>query len=172
MERSNAITMKGKALTLVGPELRVGDRAPDFTLLDSQLQPVKLSDTSGSVRMFSVVPSLDTGVCNIQTVTFNNELAKLKGGAKVFTVSADLPFAQHRFGQEHKIERLQMLSDHRDLAFGNNYGLVIKELRLLARAVVVVGKDDRIKHMQIVPEVTNEPDYSTALAALKKAMEE
>jgi thiol peroxidase len=171
MDRPNVIKMQGNPLTLTGQELKVGDKAPDFTLLDNELKPVKLSDTKGKARLLSIVPSLDTTTCSIQTRTFNEKLAELSDKAASYTISADLPFAQQRFASENSIDKTRTLSDYQTMSFGNDYGLTIKELRLLARAVIVVDKDDTITHMQIVPEVSSEPDYTTALEALKKATE-
>ena len=170
MERKNVITMGGNPLTLQGPELKVGDKAPEFNLLDNSLAPVRLSDSSGKPRLLSIVPSLDTGVCSLQTQKFNNKLAELADKAELYTISADLPFAQSRFNQEHEINKIKALSDHRDVSFASNYGLLIKELRLLARAVVIIDKDDNISYMQVVPEVTDEPDYDKALEALNKVI--
>ncbi len=170
MERNNVMTFKGNPLTLVGPALKVGDKAPDFSVLDNGLQPVTMSSSTGKVRMFSIVPSLDTAVCDIQTVTFNKRAAELGSNVKLYTVSADLPFAQARYCAAKAVERLQTVSDHRDMSFGNNYGLTIKELRLLARAVVIVDAHDVIRYMQIVPEMTTQPNYDDALNALKKVV--
>jgi len=170
MERKNVITMKSNPLTLEGPELKVGDKAPDFILLNNSLTPVKLSDSAGKPRLLSVVPSLDTGVCSLQTQTFNKQLAELSDKTALYTISADLPFAQARFNQEHNIDKITGLSDHRDVSFAKNYGLLIKELRLLTRAVVIIDKDDIIRYIQIVPEVTDEPNYNEALKALKEVI--
>lgn len=167
-ERKGAVTFKGNPLTLLGPELKVGDKAPDVVLLSGNLEPVKLGQFSGKVRLISAVPSLDTPVCEQQTRRFNEEAARLPG-VQVITVSADLPFAQRRFCSTAGIENLLVLSDHRDVAFGEAYGLLVKELRLLARAVIVVGQDDKIKHLEIVPEMTNHPDYDKALQAARAA---
>jgi len=170
MERTDIITMKGNPLTLQGQALKVGDKAPDFTALDNDMKPVKLSDSSGTVRLVSVVTSLDTSVCDTQTVTFNKKAADLGDDVTLFTISNDLPFAQKRFCAARAVDKLQVLSDYRDVDFGEKYGLLIKELRLLARAVMVIDKDDTIRYLQIVPEVSTEPDYETALAALKKTI--
>ena len=170
MERKGAVTMKGNPLTLEGPQLKVGDKAPDFTLLDNELKPVRLSDSGGKVRFLSVVPSLDTSVCSIQTQKFNKEMTALGDKVVSYTISADLPFAQARFCGEHKIDRMKTLSDHREMSFGASYGLKIKDLRLLSRAVLVVDKHDRIAYVETVPEITHEPDYSSALQAVKKAV--
>ncbi len=168
MERKNVVTMSGNPVTLVGPELKVGDKAPEFELLDNSLKPIKLSDSRGHVRLLSVVPSLDTKVCDIQTVTFNKKAAELPGDIKLYTISVDLPFAQSRYCVAKAVDKLQTLSDHRDVSFGTSYGLLIKEFRLLARAVLVVDKNDIIRYFQIVKEIGTEPDYEPALAALKK----
>ncbi|OYD07462.1 thiol peroxidase [Paludifilum halophilum] len=168
-EREGAITFKGNPVTLLGSEVKVGDSAPDFTVLANDLSPVTLADTKGSVRIFSVVPSLDTGVCDAQTRRFNEEAASLEG-VQVLTVSVDLPFAQKRWCGAAGIEHVQTVSDHRDLSFGEAYGVAIKELRLLARAVFVVDKDDRVVHAEYVSEATNHPDYESAVEAAKKAL--
>ena len=170
MERPKAITSKGNPLTLLGPELKAGDKAPQFTLLDGSLAPVKLSDSSGKARLLSVVPSLDTGVCSIQTQSFNKKLGELKDKVAAYTISVDLPFAQKRFADEHGISNLTILSDHRDVSFGQAYGLLIKELRLLARAVIFLDINDKISYFQLVPEVGQEPDYDRAVEALKKVI--
>lgn len=170
MERNNVIKMKGNPLTLTGPELKVGDPAPDFTVLNNDLQPVKLSDSKGKVRLISVVPSLDTPVCDTQTVTFNQKAAEIGDNVELYTISMDLPFAQKRYCAARAVDKLQTLSDYNMASFGENYGLLIKELRLLARAVLVVDQNDKISYMQVVPEVTQEPDYNSALDALKKVV--
>jgi len=168
MERKDIVTFKGNPLTLVGPALKVGDKAPDFNVLDNGMQPVTLKSSAGKVRLFSVVPSLDTPVCDIQTVTFNKRAAELSENVKLYTVSVDLPFAQTRYCAAKAVDRIQTVSDHRDVSFGTGYGLLIKELRLLARAVVIVDAHDVVRYLQIVPEMTTEPNYEDALAALKK----
>jgi thiol peroxidase len=167
-ERSGIITMKGNPLTLIGRELKPGDKAPDFTVINQSLETVNLASSKGKVRLFSVVPSLDTPVCAVQTKRFNQELAKLPAGVELMTVSADLPFAQKRWCGAENV-KMATLSDHRSLSFGESYGVLIKELRILARAIFVVDAKDRITYVQIVPEVAQEPDYAKALAALKAA---
>lgn len=162
------ITFKGNPVTLLGNEVKVGDQAPDFTVLANDLSEVKLSDYKGSVRILSSVPSLDTGVCDVQTRRFNEEAAKLDG-VKVLTISADLPFAQKRWCASSGLEDVITLSDHRDLSFGNAYGVVMKELRLLARAVFVVDSNDKITYVEYVSEGTNHPDYEAAIQAAKEA---
>jgi thiol peroxidase len=157
-ERPGVITFKGGPLTLIGPELKKGDPAPNFKLLNNSLQEVTLDSFKGKTLILSVAPSLDTPVCAIQTRRFNQEIGKLPAGVEVVTITADLPFAQARFCGAEGI-KVQTLSDHRDLAFGNAYGTHIKELRLEARSLFVIGKDGKIKHVEIVKEVTEEPNY-------------
>lgn len=166
MERQGIITFQGNPLTLVGPELKVGDTAPGFTLLANDLSPVTSEDTADTVRIISVVPSLDTPVCDLQTRRFNQEADAL-GGVKVLTVSMDLPFAQARWCGAAGVESVQTLSDHKDANFGEAWGLLIKELRLLARAVIVLDRTGVISHFELVPEVTQEPDYDAALKAAR-----
>ena len=165
MERNNVITFKGGALTLVGPELKVGQAAPDFTCIDAGLKPVKLSDFKGKTVIISAVPSLDTPVCEIQTKKFNEAAASLN--AKILTVSMDLPFAQKRFCEAQNVKNVLTVSDYKDRNFAQNYGLLIKELGLLTRAVIVVDKNGSITHMDLVKEVTQEPDYDAALSKAK-----
>ncbi len=160
MERKGIITFKGNPLTLVGPELKVGDNAPDFMALDGALQPKKFSDFKGQTVIISSVPSLDTPVCELQTKKFSKEAANLN--VKVLTISMDLPFAQKRFCEAYSIQNITVLSDFKDRNFGNTYGLLIKELGLLARAVLVVA-NGKIVYFEIVKEVTQEPNYQGAL---------
>src|SRR5580692_13128783 len=168
MERPAATTMRGKPLTLLGPELKTGDKAPDFDAVSDGLQPVNLQGTGPTVRIFSVVPSLDTPVCDAQTKRFNEEAAKLPN-VQIFTVSMDLPFAQKRWCGAFGIDKIKMLSDHKDGSFGSHYGTLIKELRIESRAIFVVGKDNTIKHAEYVKEVADFPNYETALAAARAA---
>lgn len=170
MERPNAVTLKGNPLTLIGNEINVGDTAPNFSLLDTSLGPVTLDDSRGKVRLFSVAPSLDTPVCDIQTVTFNKKAAELGDDVALYSVSVDLPFAAKRFCTEKSVDKVKTLSDHRDTNFGQAYGLLIKELRLLGRAVIVVDKDDKVVYKQVVKEIGDQPDYEAALTALKQAL--
>jgi thiol peroxidase len=160
------VTLKGNALTLIGPELKVGDKAPDFDVVDNNLAAVNLKQTGNSVRIVSVVPSLDTPVCDAQTKRFNDEIAKLPG-VEVITVSMDLPFAQKRWCGAFGVDRVKMLSDHRSASFGTSYGTLIKELRIESRAIFVLDKDNTIRHAQYVKEVTDHPDYETALQAAR-----
>ncbi|HEY3283967.1 MAG TPA: thiol peroxidase [Armatimonadota bacterium] len=169
-ERKGAVTFKGNPMTLVGPELKEGQPAPDFHLLDKGLGTVSLAASQGKVRILSVVPSLDTSVCAIQTKRFNDEAAKLPADVVLYTISADLPFAQARFCSTEGTDRITTLSDHRDMSFGEAYGVLLKELRLESRSVFVVGRDGTLKHAQIVPEVTHEPNYQAVLDAAKAAV--
>ncbi|MCZ2075280.1 MAG: thiol peroxidase [Bryobacteraceae bacterium] len=168
MERPGATTFKGSPLTLIGPQLKVGDKAPDFEVLDVSLQPVNLAKTQGSVRIFSVVPSLDTPVCDAQTKRFNDEMEALKG-VEVYTVSMDLPFAQKRWCGQFGVDRVKMLSDHRSGSFGHNYGTLIKELRMESRAIFVVDRDGTIRHVEYVTEMADHPNYEAAVAAARAA---
>ncbi len=162
------ITFKGNPVTLLGNEVKVGDHAPNFTVLANDLSEVTLDSTKGQVRLISVVPSLDTGVCDAQTRRFNQEASNL-GNVKILTVSVDLPFAQKRWCGAAGIENVQTLSDHRDLSFGEAYGVAIQELRLLARAVFVVDSTDTVTYVEYVSEATNHPNYEAALEAAKAA---
>ncbi len=168
MERAGATTMKGKPLTLVGPELKAGDAAPEFNLVDGGLKNVSLKDTGNQVRIISVIPSLDTPVCDAQTKRFNEEAAKLPG-VDIITVSMDLPFAQKRWCGAFGVERVKMLSDHKEGSFGTNYGTLIKELRIESRAIFVLDADNKIRHAEYVKEVADFPNYETALAAARSA---
>ncbi len=166
MERPEATTLQGNPLTLIGPELKVGDTAPDFECVDNGLQPVKLADTGNGVRIFSVVPSLDTPVCDMQTKRFNDETGKLTG-VDIYTISMDLPFAQKRWCVAFGVDNIKMLSDHVSGSFGSAYGTLIKELRIECRAIFVLDKDNTIRHAEYVKEVTDHPNYDGALAAAK-----
>lgn len=169
-ERTGVVTFKGNPVTLIGPEIKVGDAAPNFKVLANDLSEVTLDDTKGSVRIISVVPSLDTGVCDAQTRRFNEEAAQLEG-VNILTISVDLPFAQKRWCGAAGIDKVQTLSDHRDLSFGTAYGVVIKELRLLARAVFVIDQNDQVVHAEYVPEIAEHPNYEAAIEAAKKALQ-
>ena len=160
--------MRGKPLTLIGPELKTGDAAPDFKLVDNSLNTVTLTDTGRNVRIISVVPSLDTPVCDAQTKRFNEEAAKLPG-VDILTVSMDLPFAQKRWCGAFGVDKVKMLSDHRDGSFGTNYGTLIKDLRIESRAIFVLDRNNAIRHVEYVKEVADFPNYDTALAAARAA---
>jgi thiol peroxidase len=166
-ERKGIVTLKGNPMTLLGPALGPGDRAPAFTVADGGLAPVSFADFAGKRKLISVVPSLDTPICELQTKRFHEEAAKLPEEVAVLTVSMDLPFAQTRFCTTHGIQKIRVLSDYRDAAFGLAYGVLIKEVRLLARSIFVVDAQDAIRYVQIVPEISSHPDYDAALAAVR-----
>jgi thiol peroxidase len=170
MERPGATTLKGNPLTLVGPELKAGDAAPDFKLWDGgfSIKPVTLKDTGNNVRIISVVPSLDTPVCDAQTKRFNEEAAKLSG-VDILTVSMDLPFAQKRWCGAFGVDKVKMLSDHKDGSFGASYGTLIKEHRIESRAIFVIDKNNTIRHAEYVMEVADHPNYEAALSAARAA---
>lgn len=165
MERKGVITFQGGGLTLIGPALKVGDKAPEFTVLNNELKEVRLEDFKGKVKIISVTPSLDTPVCDLQARRFNQETAKLPPDVIVLNISMDLPFAIARFCTSAGIDRVIALSDHRDASFGNAYGVLIKELRLLARSLFIISRDDVIRYIEIVPELADQPDYDKALKA-------
>ncbi|MGE5647153.1 MAG: thiol peroxidase [Acidobacteriota bacterium] len=156
------VNLKGNPVAVAGPELKPGDQAPDFAVVDNALKPVTLADTGRNVRIFSVVPSLDTPVCDAQTRRFNEELAKMPG-VDVYTVSVDLPFAQKRYCNAYAVDRVKMLSDHKDASFGLNYGTLIQDLRIESRAIFVVDRDNVIRYVQYVKETGEHPDYESAL---------
>ncbi|MFP3668788.1 thiol peroxidase [Priestia sp. SIMBA_032] len=162
------VTFAGNPVTLLGNQLQVGEKAPNFTVLSNDLSEVTLNDSKGYVRLISVVPSIDTGVCDAQTRRFNEEAANLDN-VKVLTVSVDLPFAQKRWCGSNGIENVQTLSDHRDLSFGEAFGVAIKELRLLARSVFVVDSNGLVTYAEYVGEVTEHPNYEAAIEAAKAA---
>ena len=168
MERPGATTMRGNPMTLVGPELKAGDAAPDFNVVDSGLKPVTLADTAGHVRIVSVVPSLDTPVCDAQTKRFNEAAASLPG-IDILTVSMDLPFAQKRWCGAFAVDKVKMLSDHKDASFGSNYGTLIKELRIESRAIFVIDRNNRVSYAEYVKEVADHPNYEAALEAARSA---
>jgi thiol peroxidase len=167
-EEKGVITMKGTPLTLLGEKLKVEIRAPDFTVLDNNLVPVTLSSCKGKVCVLSSVPSLDTPVCDMETRRFNQEAADLGSGVAILTISMDLPFAQKRWCGAAGVDKVVTLSDHRDASFGTSYGVLIKELRLLARAVFVLDRAGVIQYVEIVKELTQEPNYQAVLSAVKK----
>jgi len=156
-------------MTLIGPELRAGDAAPDFDVVNDSLKQVTLTATGNKVRVFSVVPSLDTPVCDAQTKRFNEEAGRLEG-VDIYTVSMDLPFAQKRWCGAFGVDHIKMLSDHRNGSFGERYGTLIKELRIESRAIFVVDKDNKLRHVEYVKEVGDHPNYDAALAAARSAV--
>ncbi len=166
--RENAVTLKGNAVTLLGPELKVGDKAPDFTLQANDLSEVSLADSTGKTRVIVSVPSLDTPVCSIETKKFNDHAANLPN-TEILVVSTDLPFGQKRWCGAENVQSVRTLSDHRSLEFGQQYGVAIKGGpldRCLARAIFVVGDDDTIRHVEYVADISQEPNYDAVLAAV------
>ena len=165
-ERAGATTMRANPLTLLGREVKPGEKAPDFDVVNDSLKPVNLAATSGAVRIFSVIPSLDTPVCDAQTRRFNEEAAQLPG-VDIYTVSMDLPFAQKRWCGAYGVDKVKMLSDHKSGSFGEQYGTLIKELRIESRAIFVLDKDNTVKHVEYVKEVADHPNYEAALSAAR-----
>lgn len=163
---SRTTTFKGMPLALTGPELRAGDAAPDFQAVDKGLQPVNLASTGNGVRVFSVVPSLDTPVCDMQTKRFNDEAAKCPNVA-FYTISVDLPFAQNRWCTSFGADHVKMISDHKFASFGENYGTLIADWRVESRAIFVVDQNNKLAYVEYVPEVAQHPDYDAALACAK-----
>jgi len=166
-KRTGVVTFAGNPIALLGKEVKVGDKAPAFTLLDNALGEKTLADYAGKVKVISVVPSLDTGVCDAQTRWFNQNVSKLGENVVVLTVSVDLPFAQKRWCGAAGINQVETLSDHRDLSFGENYGFILEGLRLLSRGIVVIDKDDVVRYVEYVPEVTSAVNFEAAEAATK-----
>lgn len=162
------ITFKENPVTLPDKEIKVGDTIPNFSVLANDLSPVTAQDTAGKIRLFSVVPSLDTGLCSDQTKRFSDEASSLGDNVEVLAVSCDLPFAQKRWTEINKVDNLTTLSDHRDLSFGESFGVSMQELRLLARSIFVVDEDDKVAYVEYVSEGTNHPDYSKAIQAVKE----
>ncbi len=169
-ETPGGVTLKGNPLTTIGERLSVGDKAPDFKLVANDLSTVTLADSAGKVRLISVVPSLDTGICDAQTRRFNEEAANFGDDVVVLTVSAEHPFNQKRWCGAAGIDRVQVISDHMDMNFGDAYGTHVKELRLEQRSIFVVDKDDTIRYVEYVPEIAQHPDYDAAIAALKAVL--
>ena len=168
MERTGIVTFAGNPLILLGNPIRVGDKAPGFTLIDKELKEVSLSDFKGKVKILSVTPSLDTPVCDLQARRFNDEAQKLSDNVVIINVSMDLPFAIARYCADAGVDKVKALSDHREAAFGTSYGVLIKGLRLLTRSIFVIDKSDTITYQQIVPEVTHHPDYDRAFQEAAK----
>ena len=169
-ERKDIVTVEGNPLTLLGPDVNVGEQAPDFEVLAGDLSGVQLSAYKGKVCIISSVPSLDTPVCDTMTRRFNEAAGALGDDVVILTISMDLPFTQQRWCGAAGVESVQTLSDHRDASFGEAFGLLIKELRLLARAVFVVDKEGVIGYKEVVSELTEEPNYDAALEAAKKLL--
>jgi len=168
MERKGIVSFKGAPLTLLGEEPKIGGKAGDFTVLDGELKEARLRDFTGKVKAISVTPSLDTPVCDMQARRFNEEAAKLPADVVILNISMDLPFAITRFCTAAGIDKVKAFSDHREASFGMAYGVLIKEIRLLARSIFIIDKNDVIRYIQIVPELTEHPDYDKALEELKR----
>ena len=167
-ERTGVVTFKGNPVTLLGPALKAGDKAPDFRVVDTTLAPVTLADFKGKIKIISAVPSLDTPVCDMETRRFNQEAAQFPDNVVTLTISMDLPFAQSRWCGAAGIERVKTLSDYRERSFALAYGVLIKELLLLTRSIFIVDSADTIRYIQHVGEITSEPDYAAVLAAVKE----
>ena len=168
LERTGVATLKGNPLTLIGPQLNVGDQAPDFKLNKDLMNEVSLADYAGKIKLISVVPSLDTGVCDAQTRRFNEEAANLGDNVVILTVSADLPMAQARWCGAAGVDRVVTLSDYKTNQFGESYGVLIKELRLLMRSIFVLDADNKIQYVEVLGEMTEHPNYEKAIEAVKK----
>ncbi len=166
-EQGNLVTFKGNPVTLIGSVLKIGDKAPDFQVVNMNLQPVSLTDYHGKIKIICAVPSLDTPVCDAETRRFNQEAAELDSNIVILTISLDLPFAQKRWCGAADVSSVQVLSDYRERSFGLGYGVLIKELFLLSRSIFVVDSDDIITFIQHVPEITEEPDYKSVIEAAK-----
>lgn len=165
---SKQITFAGNPVNILGNEVVVNQGAPNFTAVKQDLSPYDFfAATEGKVKVISVAPSIDTGVCALQTIRFNEEAGKLKEDVQIVTLTVDLPFAQKRYCAAEGIENIDVVSDHRDLDFGHKYGFVIDGLRLLTRGIVVVDRDNVVRYVEYVPEVTHHPDYDKALEAIK-----
>ncbi|MDD4869052.1 MAG: thiol peroxidase [Kiritimatiellae bacterium] len=168
-ETNNLVTMRGKPLVLLGDQVAVGDTAPDFKTVDGSFKQIKLSDFKGKACLISAVPSLDTQVCALQTKRFNSEVGTLPSSVVMMTISMDLPFAQKRFCEAEKIDRILVLSDHVWHDFGTHYGILIKDMGLLARSVFIVGQNGKLIYKQIVPDLSQQPNYDGALEAVRQA---
>ncbi|WP_020616927.1 thiol peroxidase [Paenibacillus daejeonensis] len=166
-QRKGVATLKGNPITLLGPELQVGDPAPDFVLNKSLVDSVSLKDYAGKVKLISVVPSIDTGVCDAQTRRFNEEASSLGENVVILTVSVDLPFAQSRWCGAAGVDKVTLLSDYKDNSFGSAYGVLIEELKLDMRAIFVIDADDTIRYIEILSEMTEHPNYDEALQAAR-----
>ncbi len=170
-ESARTTTLKGNPFPLAGPELKPGDRAPDFEVVDGNLQKVDLEKTGKGVRIFSVLPSLDTPVCDAQTKRFEDEAGKMSD-VQIYTISMDLPFAQKRWCGNFGINRVSMLSDHRSGSFGEHYGTLIPDLRIESRAIFVLDGENKLRHVEYVKEVGSHPNYEAALEAAKSAIQQ
>lgn len=170
MDKRTGFKMGESELTLLGREIKVGDQAPDFKAVDKELNPVSLKDFEGKVKIFSAVPSLDTQVCELQTIRFNEEVAKMGDEVRLMTISMDLPFAAQRFCSSHDIENSIMASDYQDRSFAENYGALIDELKLINRSIFVIDRDNKVQYVEYVEQNTNFPDFDKALEAAKACL--
>ncbi len=168
MERNNLVKMGGTPVTLVGNPIKVGDAAPDFTVLTPEMKTVSLSDFKGKIVLISAAPSIDTPVCDLQATRFNQEAAALPDDVQILNITVDLPFALSRYCAAKGIDKILTLSDHRDLSFGNAYGVVVKEFRLLARSLFLIDKNGIVCYFELVSDIKNHPNYEKALAEIKK----
>ncbi len=162
-KRTGVVSRKGAPLTLVGPDVKVGDKAPEFRVVDADLQPVTLADSAGKVRLISVIPSIDTPICHSQTRQFNEYAAKLPDNVAVLTISVDLPFAWKRWHALEGVDKVQLLSDYQDRSFGLAYGVLIDEMKVLARAIFIIDANDTVVYREIVPDLSEHPKYKPAL---------
>lgn len=169
-ERKGVVTFKGNPITLIGPEIKPGMKAPEFHVIAGDLSLYTLDHSKGKIRLISTSPSLDTPVCDQQARRFNEEASRLPQDVEVITITMDLPFAQKRFCSVAGIERIKCFSDHRDASFGTAYGVLIKELRLLARSVFIVDRDGIVRYVEYVPEITTHPNYDKAIDAVKSLL--
>ncbi|MDD7363502.1 MAG: thiol peroxidase [Peptoniphilus sp.] len=170
MDNRKDITFGGNPVNILGEEIKVGDKAPEFKAVNNDLSPFDSKELDGKIRLYSVVPSIDTGVCSIQTSKFNEMATELGENVHVVTISNDLPFAQERFGAAENIDRAKLVSDYQECDFGMKYGFLMEGLRLLTRGIVIVGEDDEVKYVEYVQEVTDHPDYDKALEAVKELL--
>lgn len=168
IRRENAVTFGGNPVTLLGEEVKVGSKAPAFTAVNNDMSKFSLEDAKDKIKIISVVPSVDTGVCELQTINFNETATELGEDVLIITISMDLPFAQKRFCGAHGIDASIVVSDHAEASFGENYGFLMEGLRLLARGVVIIDKEDTVRYVEYVGEVTNHPDYDKAIEAVKE----
>ncbi|MFC1570675.1 thiol peroxidase [Candidatus Omnitrophota bacterium] len=167
MEREGIVTINGDPLTLIGEEIKTGEKAPGFKVVNADLKEVTLEDFKNKIKLICSVPSLDTPICDLEIKRFNDEAAQVDKDVVIIFISMDLPFAQKRFCQAYNIKKVETLSDHREGDFGLKYGVLIKELRLLSRAIFIIDKDDEVKYVEYVKEVASQPDYESALKGLK-----
>ncbi len=168
--RISDVKAGGQQIVLLGDELKVGQQAPDFRVVDNSFKPVRLSDFQGKTLMLSIVPSIDTGICSLQTKRFNEEVAKLPDSVQLLTISTDLPFAQKRFCEQEQVNNMAVLSDAVWRDFGSSYGLLIKDMGLLTRAIIIINQQGKVAYLQLVPELAQEPDYDAALQVLRQTI--